>query len=199
VEFRVDRSIGSAGLAEIAVVAMDAVRYIDTKVVASTNYNYRVRAIGRTGGVAPSIVVSVNTPATATESKIVCKTFGTASDVPNNSYDRALDGNTSTYFRGKDATGVYVGMNCGDAGYRVSRIRYAPLANYLQRMVGGKFQGSNASSTTGFVDLHTITVAPPTGYTSVPLTGTATYKYLRYLSPDNSFGTVAEVEFYTKL
>jgi hypothetical protein len=41
--------------------------------------------------------------------------------------------------------------------------------------------------------------APATGFTEVPLTGTTTYKFLRYLSPTNGFGSVAEIEFYTKL
>jgi hypothetical protein len=64
-------------------------------------------------------------------------------------------------------------------------------------MLGGKFQGSNTSSSSGFTDLHTVTVTPALGgWVEVTLTDATTYWYSRYLSPDGGFCNVAEIEFY---
>jgi hypothetical protein len=65
-------------------------------------------------------------------------------------------------------------------------------------MVGGVFQASNtADFSSGVVNLYTITAAPASGsYTTVSVNVTGTYQYVRYLSPNNSYGDVAEVVFY---
>ena len=77
--------------------------------------------------------------------------------------------------------------------------RLAPgtsLAVAAQRMVGGKFQASNdATFTSGVVDLHTITTTPPLAWTEVAVSVPGTFRYVRYLGPNGSYGNVAEIEF----
>jgi hypothetical protein len=86
-------------------------------------------------------------------------------------------------------------MDAGTARV-VTRIRYYPRASDPARMVGGKFQGSNTSSSTGYVDLYTIPGQPTVAWQEVNLTGTTAYRYIRYLAPAGGYGNVAELEFY---
>jgi formylglycine-generating enzyme required for sulfatase activity len=80
------------------------------------------------------------------------------------------------------------GLNAGD------KIRYYPRAGYNDRMVGGVFE---MSSDDGFsyTVLHTITEVPPTGWTEVSV-NFEDARFLRYRSPNGSYGNVAEIEFY---
>ena len=72
-------------------------------------------------------------------------------------------------------------------------IRFYPRAGHNQRMVGGVFEGSTDRSS--YTVLHTITETPPDGWTEVSAhLGNA--RFLRYRSPDNGQGNVAEIEFY---
>ncbi len=66
-------------------------------------------------------------------------------------------------------------------------------------MVGGVFQASNSPDLLDRRDrpctrsLH----APKAGaLTSVPITDAAAFRYVRYLSPQRSYGNVAEVDFF---
>jgi len=79
----------------------------------------------------------------------------------------------------------------------LNRVRYYPRSGFASRMVGGKFQGSNTSPTSGFVDLATITSAPPQGaWSELTFSNSTAYQYIRYLAPDGGWGNVAELEFY---
>lgn len=75
--------------------------------------------------------------------------------------------------------------------------RYFPRSGQESRMVGGKLQGSNTSPTSGFVDLATISSAPPSGqWSTLSWSNGTVYRYVRYLSPTGGWGNVAELEFY---
>jgi hypothetical protein len=65
-------------------------------------------------------------------------------------------------------------------------------------MVGGIFQGSNSATfTTSVVNLYTITTAPPVGtLTTVSLSNTTAYRYVRYIGPANSYCNIAEAQFF---
>lgn len=126
-------------------------------------------------------------------------TFGTAGtwSPPGDTYDKVYDGNTATFFDSTTATGAYAGIDLGAGNAKkVTSIKFFPRANQLARMVGGKFQGSNTSSSSGFTDLYTITSAPPAGWTEVTITDNTSYRYLRYIGGTNSYGNVNEVEFW---
>ena len=111
-------------------------------------------------------------------------------------YQAAFDGDINSY---ADLVGenLYVGLDLGEA-QPVHRIRYYPRAGWTQRMVGGRFQGSNASATSGYVDLHTITAEPGLDWVSVPLADATAYRYLRYLSPEEGHANVAAIQFISQ-
>jgi hypothetical protein len=57
-------------------------------------------------------------------------------------------------------------------------------------------QGSNTSISSGYTDLFTI-VDTPAGWVDVPVVDPSTYRYLRYLGPDGSYGDIGEMVFYS--
>jgi hypothetical protein len=66
-------------------------------------------------------------------------------------------------------------------------------------MVGGRFQASNtADFSSGVVDLYTVSAAPAGGALTTAAANQVSggYRYVRYLSPANSYGNVAEVQFF---
>ena len=75
-----------------------------------------------------------------------------------------------------------------------TQARFVPRSGYEYRMIGGKFQGSNDG--TAYTTLATITQSPVRGqYNTVKFASPAFYRYLRYLSPNNGYGNIAELEF----
>ena len=75
------------------------------------------------------------------------------------------------------------------------QVRFFPRRTCTNRMVGGRFQGSPDGIT--YTDLCTVTATPPDGqWTTRALSvDPKGYRYLRYLSPNGSYGNVSEVEF----
>ena len=73
-----------------------------------------------------------------------------------------------------------------------NQVRFYPRSTYPSRMVGGLFQGSHDNAT--WTTLATVTTTPPANsYTTLPTNADpATFRYLRYLAPNGSYGNVAE-------
>ncbi|MDB6112098.1 MAG: hypothetical protein JWR69_3848 [Pedosphaera sp.] len=109
-----------------------------------------------------------------------------------------MDGSLATYFDGPTGNGVWVGLDLGtNVSKVVSQVRYCPRSGQAARMVGGKFQGANAVDFSDALDLFTLPAAPTEGVlTTQPASLTNAFRYVRYLSPNNGFGNVAEVMFY---
>jgi hypothetical protein len=64
-------------------------------------------------------------------------------------------------------------------------------------MVGGVFEASNDPTfSTGVITLYTITSTPGDGLTTVPISVTGTYQYIRYVAPANSYGNIAEIQVF---
>jgi hypothetical protein len=137
------------------------------------------------------------TASTLTYSKVTGTFFGTGSwsACSTCTHDKAFDNNTTTYYDASTSNGGYTGIDAG-SGKIVTRIRYYPRAGFAYRMVGGKFQGSNISNSSGFIDLYTIPSQPTQAWQQVDISNTSAYRYLRYLSPTGAYANVAEVEFY---
>ena len=110
----------------------------------------------------------------------------------------AFDGTLTTAFASDATSGGYVGTDLGTTTPPVvSMVAFAPRPTYASRMVGGKIQGSNISSTSGYVDLYAITVAPTDGtLTYIPLSGTTPYRYLRYYNSGN-YADIAELQVFS--
>lgn len=110
-------------------------------------------------------------------------------------FDKAFDGNTNTFFDYLSANGGYTGLDLGSGNAAiVKKIRFYPRATYASRMLGGKFQGSNNIDGT-YTDLHTISGAIQ-DWNEIAISNATAFRYLRYLSPENSYGNVSEIEFY---
>ncbi len=99
---------------------------------------------------------------TISSSKSTGTAFGTSPSYSAGSeFDKAADGNTSTYFDNGSADGGYTGIDLGKTD-KIVRIRYWPRSGFEYRMTGGKFQGSTTSTSAGFSDIWTIADTPQT-------------------------------------
>lgn len=109
--------------------------------------------------------------------------------------DKAYDGNTSTFYDAATATGACTGIDVG-AGKTatVTAIRCWARSGWSSRMTGGVFEGSNSQGG-GWVTLAMVASASDGAWTTLPVSGAAPYRYLRYRGPANGFCNVAEIEF----
>jgi unsaturated chondroitin disaccharide hydrolase len=83
----------------------------------------------------------------------------------------------------------------------INQISYAPRggwSGYANRMFGGIFQASNtADFSSGVVNLFTITSVPPANtLTTINVSASGTFRYVRYLSPNGSNGNIAEMKVF---
>ena len=176
----------------------------DTSNVSTLNAvsNGPVLAIDHAGGTARLLSWRDDT-ATVIGSQLIGKIVGTTGSYGNsgNTAAKAFDGDLATFFDGPTANGNWVGLDLGSAKV-VTSIAYASRGGWGSRMNGGIFQASNSSTfATGVVNLYTIPAnANPssTSLTTQAITNANGYRYVRYLSPANSFGDVAEVQFFGK-
>ncbi len=125
--------------------------------------------------------------------------IGTADSWNNlgDTLERALDGDPATFFDAPMPDGAWVGLDLGDPRF-VAQVRFHPRSGQTGRMVGGRFQGSStADFSSGVVDLFTIDTVPLVGWNTITLASPAHFRYLRYLSPNGSWGNIAELEFLT--
>ena len=112
-------------------------------------------------------------------------------------YNKAFDGDTTTFANGNqnsNGNGCWVGLDLGE-DKTVIGARFFPVAGYKERTNGAKFQGSTAADfSADVVDLASVGVAV-NGWNQVAFSQPAKVRYVRYLSPDGGWGSVAEVEF----
>ena len=128
----------------------------------------------------------------------VIGTPGSWSGGTNDTRSAVFDGNTSTFFDATVATGAWAGLDLGSSK-PITRVRYmCRSGDGVGRMNGGRFQGaSDADFTTDVTTLHTITEVPtPNTWISVTFSPVLPFRYVRYIGGNNSYGNIAEVEFY---
>ena len=88
------------------------------------------------------------------------------------------------------ATVAVASVGAGD------QIRFYPRLFHTARMVGGVFEGTNGDPVNGpYETIYTISSSPPLAWNEVSA-DLKDYRYLRYRGPDDSYGNVAEIEFY---
>jgi photosystem II stability/assembly factor-like uncharacterized protein len=129
-------------------------------------------------------------------SKLTGTAFGTSPAYSVGSeFDKASDGNINTFFDCNAGNGGYTGLDLATAK-KVNAIRFYPRAGQEGRMDGGKFQGSNVSNfSSGVTDLYVISGSPASGWNEVASLSSSTFRYVRYLSPNNGYCNIAEMEF----
>lgn len=136
--------------------------------------------------------------------KLTGKAIGTPGSYQDggNDRDKAFDGDTGTFFDAPEDTNgndVWVGLDLGEGKEaQVKRIRYFPRSDFPARMVGGKFQGSDTADFKNPVDLSTIDAEPFEWVEIKKVNTEKKFRYLRYTSPNDGWGNVAEIEFYTQ-
>jgi uncharacterized delta-60 repeat protein len=124
--------------------------------------------------------------------------IGTAGSYQNagNTIAKAFDGILTNYFDGPTANGDYAGLNLGTAKV-ITHIGFDPRTGFDSRMVGGVFQGANNASFSNAATLYTVTAAPTSGtLTTVNISNSTPFQYVRYLAPNGSYGDVGELAFY---
>lgn len=173
--------------------------YTFTNLISTVQYTLSVASVDASN-VESEKATTVVTIDALDAAKLTGTLFGTSpSYAPGFEFNQAFDGDINTFFDYASANGGYTGIDLGAGNEKeISKIRFYPRAGeeyFVLRMVGGKFQGSNTGNDTGYVDLFTITTALA-GWNEVALTNTTRYRYVRYLSPAESYCNVAEIEFY---
>ncbi len=68
---------------------------------------------------------------------------------------------------------------------------------FTKRMIGGIFQGANKPDFSDAYTLYVVAENPGEHYNTIDLKKTNKFRYVRYLSPPDSYCNVAEIEFYT--
>ncbi|WP_185154178.1 discoidin domain-containing protein [Fulvivirga sp. M361] len=118
-----------------------------------------------------------------------------SSVIDENVTGKAFDGSVGTYFEAGTADGHWIGYDLG-AKNKISALRFHPRAHESDKMIGGKFQASNSAGFDEATGLYTIDHISGDDWQCISTDILKEYRYVRYLSPDNSYGTVAEIEFY---
>jgi uncharacterized delta-60 repeat protein len=145
------------------------------------------------GQVDQQLVFGLSTP-----TKLTGAVFGTQGSYLNdgNTIAKAFDGNLTDYFDGPTPNGNWAGLTL-QLATTITSLAYDPRAGYASRMVGGIFQAANNGDFSDAVNLYTITKAPANDQlTTVTIAHPGNYKYVRYLSPNGSYGDVGELAFY---
>ena len=164
--------------------------------VIGTNVIY-AKATDNQGAITTSLPVAISTPCTFTDTKIIGDVIGTLGSWANggSTREKAFDGDITTYFDGPEDiswTGLSLTSN-----FRVTGINFYPREAFAGRMVGGKFQGSNtADFSSGVIDLATIIAEPTYSWNCLTVSTSASFQFIRYISPASGVGNVAEIEFY---
>jgi hypothetical protein len=113
--------------------------------------------------------------------------------------EKVFDGFTNTFFDAPTANGQWAAKDFGVIR-TISRIRFTPRSGNEPRMTGGKIQVSVDAAFTNPVTLYTIPTGVVTTFADydikTPSTDPMQVRYIRYLSPDDGWGNIAEMKFY---
>ena len=193
--YNVKRSSTKGGPYAPIASGVTATNYSDTVASVRAGYYYVVSAMIGGSETTNSPEAAVRIPKLTGGIKGTTGSWGNS----GNTITNVFDNNLSTFFDAPNpGNGDLVGLDFGvGVSNVITQINYCPRSGSESRMVGGKFQGANQANFSGAVTLATVTTQPAAGgFTSVIITNTTAFRYVRYLSPDGGYGNVAEVEFY---
>lgn len=110
--------------------------------------------------------------------------------------DKAFDKDTLTFFNSPNSSNSWVGLDLGSSKVIVG-VRFYPRNDYPIRMVNGRIQtATNASFTQGLVNIDTLSKIVNDEWNCVTFPRAYTARYIRYLSPNNSYGNLSELQVY---
>lgn len=130
----------------------------------------------------------------------VIGTSGSWNNAAEATKEAVFDFDTETFFDSPASTG-WVGLDFGkDHSFVIDSICYAPRSNDegRGRLIGGRFELSNNKNFTNAVTVFTVNQKPSTGYHTISVNRTETYRYGRYVSPENGFCNISELHFFGK-
>jgi len=130
----------------------------------------------------------------------VIGTAGSWNNVTNTTKENAFDFDSNTFFDAPSgaATPHWVGLDLGyQAQFNVTKVKYTPRTGYPERMMNGTFEVANKADFSDKSAIYTVVSTPILGtYTQVDINNTLYSRYVRYASPTNGNGNVAELEFW---
>ena len=114
--------------------------------------------------------------------------------------EKVFDGIDTTFFDAPEENGQWVGLDLGSRKV-ITCIKFRPRKDQENRMRGGQFQISNTADFSHTITIYTIPTDATLSFqdyyiTSLNAEGVNT-QYVRYLSPDEGFGNVAEISIQT--
>jgi hypothetical protein len=113
-------------------------------------------------------------------------TWGTGQE-----FEAVFDGDSSTFYDYRNADGGFVGVDFGESRL-ITSINYQPRSGWASRMIGGRFEGSNESTVSGYEVIYVVTQEPSASLQSITIDAGKSYRYCRYLSPLGGFANIAE-------
>ena len=196
ISFQWQRSNNSAAT-WTAISGATSASYTTAATVATDNgAQFRCTATNAVGAATSS--AGMLTISTIANSKLSGTGFGTSPAwAAGYEYTKATDNDTNTHFEFALNNGGYAGIDLGSGAMgKITKIRFHAFKGFEFRMSGGMFQGSNASSSSGYATLYTIPGTPAAGWNEVQISDQNSYRYLRFASAANAYCTIAEMEFY---
>lgn len=113
-----------------------------------------------------------------------------------NTKDNAFDGDPSTFFMSYDSSMSWVGLDLGEK-YVITRVGFTPYKDQNGKVELAIFEGANDPT---FFDSVPIAMAKEVreegGMQFLDVNCSKGFKYVRYVSPNNSHCQIAELEFY---
>lgn len=130
----------------------------------------------------------------------VIGTAGSWDNVANATKDAAFDFDSNTFFDAPSGAAIphWVGLDLGYLShYTVTKINFYPRSTMPGRMLNGTFEVANKADFSDKNIIFTIQSAPvASAYTTAEVSSTFYTRYVRYASPSNGNGNVAELEFH---
>ncbi|MBC7406210.1 MAG: hypothetical protein H7230_01920 [Candidatus Parcubacteria bacterium] len=143
---------------------------------------------------------TTNPVANCDKAKLTGTVFGSTPSYqndPNTTFDKAYDGDITTYFDYLNPNGGLVGLDLGvNTKASLSSVCLFPRPAYYNdtRVNGAIIQGSNDNLS--YTNIVTISGVVQGQWTEVNANNTTPYRYYRYLSPDGSYSNIAEIKFF---
>ncbi|MFD0860591.1 T9SS type A sorting domain-containing protein [Sungkyunkwania multivorans] len=115
--------------------------------------------------------------------------------------DKAFDNRNRTYFYGPSANDQWVGLDLGSY-QNISCILFRPRRYHGRRMRGGQFQISHNANFDNPRTIYTVPTNANLGFRNYYLSSGGSSeiyaRYIRYLSPNNGYGNIAEMKVYAR-
>jgi len=131
---------------------------------------------------------------TPTPTKLSGIPFGTPgffANNPANGFQAAFDGNINTAFDSTTKDYAICGLDF-EAVKTIKKIRFYPRPDLAWRANGGRFEHSIDGMS---YQLTHVIESPMDGWNEILVNVSA--RYIRYVSPENGYGNISEIEFYS--